>query len=593
VRIPLGDVDAGGNPAQPDAARVARVGLGFPVETPQQRRDAAAMQLSILQKEAEADPALAGDESHQREIKRASALSGGVPAKIVMSSGTEGEQPSAAAPAAPAPKAVPTWDEVREMPEMKALPASQLELARNQYFDDVVLPQIPLGQAKEARSAFDADTKPKMLARAMGALSETVSRLRGSRPGIDLSSESLDQLERSYRSLKQSAYATGLVFDRRMLNTFDRIDQGGKVPEADDVAGYQHMDPATRKVFREKVEGGYTGALKSIAKEAAEVSGLYQNPAAAEAIKAADNFEFRKAWDAFRSDPVGVVKDLSLSNAAQIAPAAALGTAGAAFKGVPGMILGFAGGSFPVDYALTLTDYLQDQGVDLGDYKAVDAKLREPGFIDKLANFAGRHATGVTIGDATAARFMKPLTGGLARAAGRAAANVGTEVAGESGGEALGELMSAGKIQPGQVIAEGLAAGPMAAASSTAATIAHRGEAPSAPAAAAAPQAPVAASEVLGQEEPAAARRRPLPQPRSTKPRTRRRRRPRTRSRSRRKRSARPATTRWATSASTGWTSRSRTPKGRGVARNGRSSRTTTATSAAPSATTRSISTSS
>jgi hypothetical protein len=258
---------------------------------------------------------------------------------------------------------------------------------------------------------------------------------------------------------------------------------GEAVPEKDDASATSRWTRRPRSIFRDRVVAGYTNALKSIAADAAEISGLYQNPHAVEAIKAADNWKFRRGLECVHSGPG---RHRQGSVALQLGADRADGGArhrGAVVKGVPGMMLGFAGGSFPVDYAMTLTDYLQDQGVDLHDYKAVDAKLREPGFLDKLENYAGRHATGVAIGDTVMGKFMASgARHDRCRPTRAAAGNVAKEVAGEMGGEALGELMAAGKIQPGQVIAEGLAAGPMAAASSTAATIA-RPAAPAAPAA--------------------------------------------------------------------------------------------------------------
>jgi hypothetical protein len=142
------------------------------------------------------------------------------------------------------------------------------------------------------------------------------------------------------------------------------------------------------------------------------------------------------------------VKDLSLSNAAQIAPMAAGGIVGGMVKGIPGLMLGFAGGEFPVDYAVTLLDYMQDQGVNLQDYKAVDEKLREPAFLDGLRTFAGRHATGVAVGDAAAGKLMRPIAGGVGKAVAAAASNTAVGIAGESGGEALGELMSPARSNP-------------------------------------------------------------------------------------------------------------------------------------------------
>jgi phospholipid N-methyltransferase len=516
--LPIGEVKETDNPVAPAAARVARAGIGgFPVETPEEARDRAQAQLALLQKEAEADPTLANDESHQREIARAVARASGTPAP-------------APAPA-PAPTSenqksvsnfkVPTWDEVKAMPEMKKLSSSELEQARNQYFSDVVLPTVPLGMADQARTAFDADTKPSALSRVVGVVKDAVDELHKdtasliARRGVSLSGESLDQLERSYRSLKQGVFAVDLGATRRALDTIDRVDGGERLMPADDPMNIRTMSPERRAQTRAKLQDGYADDLRTIAKEAVEISGLYQNPNAVEAIRAANNAQWRNAWNAFAADPIGIVKDLSLSNAAQIAPMAGLGIAGAAVKGVPGLMLGFAGGSFPVDYAMSLVEYLGDQGIDLKDYKAVDAALRQPGFLDKLQNYAATHAAGVTVGDTVMGKTMKPVTGTIMQATKAAAGNVAKGVAGESGGEALGELLAEGKIKPGDVIAEGLAAGPMTVAGSTASTIAReKGVAPQAPRS----SAPIPAEEVLGSEPPPAAPNAAAPQATGTVP---------------------------------------------------------------------------
>jgi hypothetical protein len=220
VGISLGDIDASQAPDSPDAARIARAGIGtFPVETPDQRQAAAQAQLALLQKEAEADPALANDPSHQREIKRSAELAAGTPAKVTMTSGER------AAPDAP------TWEEVRNLPEMKALPSHELELARQQYFADVVLPLVPLGQATEARAAFDADTKPGPLQRAVGADGDAVRRSartasptgRGS--NLSLSTQSWTSSSAAI-GVEAERQCHGLVYDRRMLDVFNRIDAG-------------------------------------------------------------------------------------------------------------------------------------------------------------------------------------------------------------------------------------------------------------------------------------------------------------------------------------------------------------------------------
>lgn len=80
----------------------------------------------------------------------------------------------AAQPPQTTPKPPPTWDEVTKLPEIQALPFDQREGARNQYFLDVVAPQIPTEHLDAARAAFEADTKPGLLNEAIDRLSTVV-----------------------------------------------------------------------------------------------------------------------------------------------------------------------------------------------------------------------------------------------------------------------------------------------------------------------------------------------------------------------------------------------------------------------------------
>jgi hypothetical protein len=145
--------------ATPTASVVARAGVrpaGFPVESAQERSTAAARSLDILNREVEENPALRSDPSHTRERERAAKLSGR----------TAGEGKT------------PTWDEVVKLPEMQALKGDDLEAARLQYFVDVVAPQVPTEQLSAARAAFDADTKPGPLNRALTFMGEALEEVK-------------------------------------------------------------------------------------------------------------------------------------------------------------------------------------------------------------------------------------------------------------------------------------------------------------------------------------------------------------------------------------------------------------------------------
>lgn len=52
-----------------------------------------------------------------------------------------------------------TWDSVASNPEYQKLPPDQQEAARQQYFQDVVAPQVPADHVDMARQQFDASTK--------------------------------------------------------------------------------------------------------------------------------------------------------------------------------------------------------------------------------------------------------------------------------------------------------------------------------------------------------------------------------------------------------------------------------------------------
>lgn len=54
-----------------------------------------------------------------------------------------------------------SWQEVTQHPEYQALPPDQQEAARNQYFNQVVYPQVPDQYKDTAKAQFDAQTAPK------------------------------------------------------------------------------------------------------------------------------------------------------------------------------------------------------------------------------------------------------------------------------------------------------------------------------------------------------------------------------------------------------------------------------------------------
>lgn len=164
---------------QPNAAAAARRGVArpadFPMESPEERTMRSQTALQMLRQTADHPETTPQEKAAlEREIESTSRIDG------------------VTAPAATQP---PTWAEVLRMPEMKRLSSTDLEAARNQYFLDVVAPQVPTPQLQAARSAFDSDTKPGPIHRAVRAFSDAVRDLKASTIG-DLVRQGVSKIDK-------------------------------------------------------------------------------------------------------------------------------------------------------------------------------------------------------------------------------------------------------------------------------------------------------------------------------------------------------------------------------------------------------------
>lgn len=84
-----------------------------------------------------------------------------------------------------------TWAQVSESPEFLALPASEQENAREQYFIDVVAPRAPRAELAAVRKQFDADTRIRKQDLPAGMAPSSVQGGRGMSPGMDPASMSV------------------------------------------------------------------------------------------------------------------------------------------------------------------------------------------------------------------------------------------------------------------------------------------------------------------------------------------------------------------------------------------------------------------
>lgn len=132
------------------------------------------------------------------------------------------------------------WDEVAQSPEYQELKPDQQEAARNQYFDQVILPNIPAEKFRSIKAQFDATTAPKkgMIESAYGAAKDWVT---------GANTEDLPELA------DFNVAGAGLSFQEAdspvgMMNIANKqrqtvTDRGGKVPMVSDVTQDKFGNP--------------------------------------------------------------------------------------------------------------------------------------------------------------------------------------------------------------------------------------------------------------------------------------------------------------------------------------------------------------
>jgi N12 class adenine-specific DNA methylase len=72
------------------------------------------------------------------------------------------------------PSEIPSWDDVKNSPELQHLSNDEMDQARQAYFDDMVKPQIPADQVEAARQAFEEDTRPGAVSRVIRTTRQVV-----------------------------------------------------------------------------------------------------------------------------------------------------------------------------------------------------------------------------------------------------------------------------------------------------------------------------------------------------------------------------------------------------------------------------------
>jgi hypothetical protein len=291
------------------------------------------------------------------------------------------------------------------------------------------------------------------------------------------------QFKSGAETLKQSAVGTLAKAGGTLLTTMDRIDRGEAVPEIEDPAGYQHMPPEDRQALRNRTAAGMARNVTRLAESESAQRALPRNPAADAVVQRANAGDWSGAWQAFTSDPAGIMQQFTVESLPLALPGLAAGAVAAPVGGVPGFLIGLAGGSYPTEYGIAVVDLLRERGIDMQNQAAVETALQDPAFLAEAGRRGNMRGTAIAAFDAAGGRLAAPLRAGAGlRNAGIAGRNVAVETASEMAGEATAQAASTGEIKPGDILAEGLGALPQSAGITAAHTAMQSGEAAPAPA---------------------------------------------------------------------------------------------------------------
>jgi hypothetical protein len=244
-------------------------------------------------------------------------------------------------------------------------------------------------------------------------------------------------------------------------------------------------------------------------------AGKFQTRPAVAALSNVDSA--REAFQAFQVDPLGVMSSVSLQSLPQIVPSLILG---AVTRNPTVGALAMGSTSFAGELSSGVSEYFQEQGINIKDPVEVNKALNDPTMFAKAYEYALTRGSIIGVADTAAAGLASKLLvpkNLIKNQFAKEAVNIGVaqpvaQIISGAGGEAAAQLATEGEVtKPGQVLLEAAGEGP----SSVLETAAFGGkraldrlkatptEAPPAPAVEPAPPAPAAAapSAIITEED--------------------------------------------------------------------------------------------
>ncbi len=272
------------------------------------------------------------------------------------------------------------------------------------------------------------------------------------------------------RSIVPAMTALNQASGLQQLDYVDEMLAQGKTPDESRLgvvaSQYAAMTPEQRSMFRSNA----TPAAEKLVSQSIRQLGQRQSeraaiplPGVVGRVMAAPSFG--EALHEIAQDPARFIAGIGPESLLQSAPGLLAAVPAGLAAGPTGVAGAVGANSFITDYASTIVEAMQSQGIDVTDQAALAEALQDPKILRHVADQAGKHAAVVGIFDA--------LSGGLAgkslvpaKIAGRLVskplvrelANIGLQLPVQAGlgaaGEAGGELAAGQDIQPGNILAE-------------------------------------------------------------------------------------------------------------------------------------------
>jgi len=276
-----------------------------------------------------------------------------------------------------------------------------------------------------------------------------------------------EQFKSGVAGMQQGFYTTQAKNALEGLQILDKIDKGEPVTEMQDPLGYKQMNPTQRAAERAELEKFVPKNISKAVAYGAEQQAYAKNPLAEQFVKAANKDGMGAAWKVFQKDPLGIIQQFSVQSTPNMLPGLVGGAAGVLLRGgLPALMTGLATGSFPVEYMASIVESLQEAKVDIKNAEAVEAKLRDPKFLEEAGKKAVTRGTVIAASEAATGRLAAPITraAGLGKNLRAAGKNLLVEPGMEMAGEATAQQAAGQGFKLGEVLAEGLGAGPQVVA---------------------------------------------------------------------------------------------------------------------------------